>query len=88
MPLVNFMEAAVALTLEELLSESRYKNLHLTEKVKLDILAYTLNRLPCRYVVTDKGHLYARTDELRQQFKTDIVVELSKAIEYITAHPR
>lgn len=88
MDLVNYMEEAVKRSLEELLVESAYENIGLNEKDKLDVMAYCLNHLPPRYVVTEKGHLYNRVNELKQQFKTDIVVELSKAIEYIKANPR
>lgn len=88
MHLENFMEEAVKHTLEELLMDSLYGSLKLDEKAKLDIIAYALNHLPPRYVVTEKGHLFTRVDELKQQFKTDIVVELSKAIKHVKANPR
>jgi len=88
MQLINFMEEAVKRVLEELLTEEPYSEIKFTEKMKLDIIAYSLNRLPSRYIVSEKGHLYTRVDELRQQFKTDIVVELSKAIDHVKANPR
>ena len=88
MELVNFMEEAVDRILEELLRQEPYRSLALSGKEKLDVAAYTLNRLPPRYVVTEKGHLFTRAEELRQQFRTDIVVELSKAIQHIKANPR
>ena len=88
MQLINFMEEAVKHSLEELLKEPVYLSLRVDEKAKLDIIAYALNHLPPRYVVTEKGHLYTRVNELKQQFKTDIVVELSKAISHVKANPR
>ncbi len=88
MQLLNFMEEAVKHALEELLTESSYQSLKLDEKAKLDVMAFALNHLPPRYVVTEKGRLYTRVDELKQQFKTDIVVELSKAIQQVKANPR
>jgi competence protein ComFB len=88
MYLENFMEEAVKHTLEELLADPNYGTLRFDEKSKLDIMAFALNHLPPRYVVTEKGHLYTRIDELKQQFKTDIVVELSKAIKHVKANPR
>jgi len=88
MQLVNFMEEAVRRTLEELLEEPAYKNATFSDKVQMDILAYTLNHLPARYIVTEKGHLFTRVDELKHQFRTDIVVELSKAISHVQANPR
>jgi len=88
MKIVNFMEEAVKNSFEELLTGVPYITVYFTEKEKLDVMAYALNRLPPRYVVTEKGHLYTRVDELKQQFKTDIVVELSKAIKHVKANPR
>jgi len=86
--LVNFMEDAVKKALEEMLQSEPFKSDPLDEKTKLDVLAYTLNHLPPKYVVTEKGHLFTRINELKQQFNTDIVVELSKAISHIKANPR
>ncbi len=88
MQLSNFMEDAVKNALEEMLRTEPYRSFGFDEKVKLDIMAYALNRLPPKYVVSEKGHLFTRVNELRHQFNTDIVVELSKAIEYVKAHPR
>lgn len=88
MELVNFMEEAVKRALEDILQEPRYRALSLDEKTRLDIIAYALNHLPPRYSVTEKGRLYTRVNELKQQFTTDILVELSKAIEHIKANPR
>lgn len=88
MNLVNFMEEAVKNCLEELLSVAPYVSIGFEEKEKLDVIAYALNHLPPRYVVTEKGRLYTRVDELKQQFKTDIVIELSKAIKHVKANPR
>lgn len=88
MQLINFMEEAVRNTLEDLLTDPPYQSLKLDDKAKLDVMAFALNHLPPRYVVTEKGRLYTRVDELKQQFKTDIVVELSKAIQQVKANPR
>lgn len=88
MQLVNFMEEAVKRVLDDLLQENAYQSFQFDEKTKLDIIAFTLNHLPPRYVVSEKGHLYTRVDELRQQFKTDIIVELSLAINQVKANPR
>ena len=88
MKLVNYMEITAAQTLGEMLAEPEYANLSLTDKARLDILAVALNRLPTRYVVTEKGRAFARTDELRHQFMADLVVELAKAIAQVVANPR
>jgi competence protein ComFB len=88
MQLVNFMEEIVKKTLDDLLQEPSYSYLNLDDKAKLDILAYALNHLPPRYAVTEKGLLFTRLNEFKQQFTTDIVVELTKAIKRVEANPR
>ncbi len=88
MHLLNYMEEAAKRALEELLNEPPYQSASFSDKIKMDILAFALNHLPPRYVVTEKGHLYTRVDELKQQFRTDIIVELSKAIQHVQANPR
>jgi competence protein ComFB len=82
------MEEAARRTLEEMLEDSTYGEFKPVEKVKMDVLAIALNRLPPRYVVTERGYLFTRADELRQQFKTDLLVELARAIEQVRKNPR
>jgi competence protein ComFB len=88
MNLVNYMEDAVRSVLEEMLQEEIYAHLAENERVRLDVMAYTLNRLPPKYVATQRGQIYTRVQELRQQFKTDILVELTKAMQHVMANPR
>jgi competence protein ComFB len=88
MNLVNYMEEAACAILGELLQDPACASLRGNEKAKLDILAYALNRLPPRYFVTEKGQLFTRIQELRQQFKTDILVELTKGIQQVLNNPR
>jgi len=88
MHLINYMEAAACTALGELLQDPAYERIRTDEKAKMDVLALALNRLPPRYFVTEKGELYTRIQELRQQFKTDIVVELTKALQQVVNHPR
>ena len=88
MNLLNYMEEAVKRTLEEVLSQPAYEGMPFTEKERLDVCALALNHLPPRYVVTEKGHLFTRVEELKHQFKTDIIVELTKAIRQIKENPR
>ncbi len=82
------MEEAVLKTLDEMLSEPSYSDFKPSEKEKLDVMAITLNRVPPRYIVSDRGHLFSRVEELRQQFKTDLLVELTRAIEQVRKNPR
>jgi competence protein ComFB len=52
-----------------------------------DIKAITLNHLPPAYVVTEKGELYNKINQLAIQYKVDIMNELIKAIEIVSKNP-
>lgn len=86
MKLKNYMEDAVRNSLDELME--RRSNVCRCSRCKLDIIAYALNHLPPKYVVTDKGHTFTRVAEMTQQFGTDLVVALSKAIKHVNRNPR
>jgi len=58
------------------------------EKCRLDVMALALNRLPPKYVVTQKGHIYAQLEELELQFKVDVIKEIVKAIEVVRKNPQ
>ncbi|MCR2042809.1 late competence development ComFB family protein [Anaerosalibacter massiliensis] len=58
------------------------------EKCKLDIVAISLNNLPPQYVVTEKGELYKRVNNMNIQFEIDITREVIKSIEKVNKKPR
>ena len=58
------------------------------ERCHGDIVAYALNQLPPKYVVTPKGEVYSKTFILRSQHRTDIMAALAKAAAAVRAHPR
>lgn len=58
------------------------------EKCRCDIIAYALNLLPPKYVVTDKGEVYSKTFILRNQHRTDIMAALAKAAAVVRENPR
>jgi len=80
------MEDAVEDILNNTLSER--KDVCKCNKCKLDMMAWALNRLPSKYVVTSKGRIYTRLEEIGIQFKADIIREVAKAIEHIKKSPR
>ena len=85
MRLHNYMEDIVLNNLNLLLEK---ENMCKCEKCKLDIMALALNRLPSKYVVTHKGHIYAKLAELELQLKADVIRELTKAIEIVKNNPQ
>ena len=86
MKLKNYMEDAVRNTLDELLDKRAA--VCKCSRCRLDIIAHALNHLPPKYVVTDRGHAYTRVAEMAQQFGTDLIVALSKAIKHVSKNPR
>jgi competence protein ComFB len=58
------------------------------EQCRDDILAFALNRLPPRYVSSDLGHAYVKTQYMSSQLQSDIVSELARAAEIVRDRPR
>ncbi len=81
----NFMEEAVIYKTNDIL---KIMNICKCEKCKLDIIAIALNDLPSKYVVTQIGELYAKVNELTQQFEVDIETSIVKAAVQVARSPK
>ncbi len=55
---------------------------------KNDVIALALNELPTKYVVTQKGEVYARIDELSIEKEAEILTALAKAAKIVKEKPR
>ena len=86
MKIQNYMEDVVHDELELLLAER--DDLCKCNKCQMDMMVWALNRLPPKYVITDKGRLYTKLKEQEVQFKADVVKELTKAIEFVKKNPK
>lgn len=84
--LKNYTEDIVDDVLQDLLHE--YDFICKCEKCILDIKALALNELRPKYVVTDKGEVYTKLNELNHQFRTDVLTKLIKAIDIVHKNPR
>lgn len=87
MELKNYMEIIVEEAVDDELSrikEDWAKN----KRCRLDLMALVLNRLPARYVVTDKGRIMTKIKETEVQFQADILRELVRAIAMVKKNPR
>jgi competence protein ComFB len=80
------MEEAVDTTIEEILAHR--DDVCKCDRCKMDIKALALNHLPPKYVVTDKGYVYTKVNELVNQFKADITVAVTNALKIIRDNPR
>ncbi|MFV9567620.1 MULTISPECIES: late competence development ComFB family protein [Thermoanaerobacter] len=76
MHLKNYMEDAVEQMMDEVL-----KDLDVCKclRCRMDIKALALNNLPPKYVVSEEGELYVKTNELVRQFEVDIIKAITMA---------
>jgi competence protein ComFB len=86
MKIQNYMEDVVQDEMEQLINER--DNVCKCTKCKLDIMVWVLNRVPAKYVITDRGRLYTKLKEQEVQFKADVVKELTKAIDFVSKNPQ
>ena len=79
--LKNYMEDVVALLIDELIKD---RDMCKCEHCRLDIMAIALNRLVPKYIVTREGEVYAKTDLLSRQYRTDVIIQLLNAIDIVS----
>lgn len=84
--LVNYMEVVVDHTLPHMLKA--FPDFCACNECILDVKALALNNLQPHYVVTEKGELYTRIDEMRVQFEADVMKALVEAILRVKTQPR
>jgi competence protein ComFB len=82
----NLMEDIVKGCLKDLM-QHQASSLSLGEKEQSDVMAIVLNRLPAKYVSTQQGEVFAKT-QLRSQMETDVYRELSYAIDKVLQSDR
>lgn len=83
--LKNYMEDLVLKKTDEI---SNSMDVCKCEKCRLDIAAIALNSLPSKYVVTEKGELYAKINELEHQFEVDVETAIIKAAVIVGKNPK
>jgi competence protein ComFB len=81
----NYMEDLVADMLPAVLNRM---NVCQCDRCKYDIMAYVLNKMPPKYVVTRKGQLYTKLYAFQQQFEVDVVAAITTGAAIVSAHPR
>lgn len=81
---INYMEIWVKEHMEELLKDS---DICKCEKCKRDIYALSLNNLKPFYVATNRGRLITKASGMHQQLETDIIIEITKAINIVNNKP-
>ena len=86
MKIKNYLEVIVEDQVNKLLRDK--KDICKCEQCRLDMITLALNHLPPRYVVSERGHIHTKLDELGSQFQADVVREVLKAIKQISKRPR
>jgi len=81
----NFMEEAVNLYLDRWYKEA---DVCQCDTCRMDVTALMLNTLKPKYVVTDKGALYAQLDDFDPQYKIDFMTSMSQAANIVKNTPR
>lgn len=85
MDLKNLMENQVLNMIDRVLKDR--EDVCKCQRCRLDIAAIALNNLQPKYVVTDKGRLYAKVEALNYQNETNIIIEITKAIKKVGENP-
>lgn len=80
----NYMEEIVETSLDEILKDV---SMCACDRCRLDVIAKALNDLPPQYVVTRKGEVYSKINNLRAQFDVDIITAITKAAILVKRNP-
>ena len=81
----NYTEEAVRLYVERWFKEADCCQ---CDDCRLDVMAIMLNQLPPKYVVTDKGALFAQMDDFEPQNRIDLITLMTKAADQVRNRPQ
>ncbi|MCH5267435.1 MAG: late competence development ComFB family protein [Lachnospiraceae bacterium] len=82
--LVNLMEETVIQKLNQVWGETNYCKCN---KCRQDIVCYSLNHLPTRYVTSEKGTILHRFDTQTKQSDIEITACVCRAVELVGNKP-
>ncbi|NLL68186.1 MAG: late competence development ComFB family protein [Clostridiaceae bacterium] len=80
----NYMEEIVFAAMEDILKDI---NMCTCDRCKYDIAAKALNDLPPQYIVTQKGEIYSKINNLMAQFEVDVISAITKAAIIVKRNP-
>jgi len=81
----NYTEEAVKLYMSRWYKEA---DICQCDSCRLDVMAIMMNNLKPKYVVTDKGALYAQLDDFDPQNKIDFMTAMTLAVKIVRKSPR
>lgn len=82
----NVMETLVWNSLENVLDN--FPNACKCNICKCDIAAIALNNLTPKYVATEIGEIYSKTEILENQYRADVISAITRAIIRVMQYPR
>ncbi|HHW22484.1 MAG TPA: late competence development ComFB family protein [Clostridiaceae bacterium] len=80
----NYMEEIVLNTMDEILKDIKMCT---CDRCRYDIAAKALNDLPPQYIVTRKGEIYSKINNLKTQFEVDVISAITKAAIIVKRNP-
>lgn len=83
----NMMELFVNEEIECLVKQPSYNGCTCS-RCKADMMAYALNKLPTKYVVTYQGAAIAKVESTIPQNRADIIARVAEAAQVIAEYPR
>lgn len=81
----NYIERMVWNLLPEIMSNA---NMCQCEQCQVDVVAMSLNNIKPKYVVSEKGALYAKLNALEAQNEADVITQMAKACAIVKTKPR
>lgn len=81
----NIMEEIVLANVDNVLKNTGCCS---CDACRTDVITYTLNHLPPKYVTTEKGALLTSIDACVAQNAVDIVFSINQSAMYIKKHPK
>jgi competence protein ComFB len=80
----NYMEEIVLSAMQDILRDIKVCT---CERCRYDIAAKALNDLPPQYIVTQKGVIYSKINNLKSQFEVDVISAITKAAILVKRNP-
>ena len=81
----NYTEEAVKLYMDKWFEKA---DVCQCDICRMDVMAIMLNNLKPKYVVTDKGALFAQLDDFDPQYKIDFITIMNQAVKIVGNGPR
>lgn len=88
--LKNYSEVAVTEVFDDVLALLRKQSPNICDctRCREDVMAIALNRLPPRYIATDRGEIFTNVSFSRVGGKAEVIASLVHGFELVGKHPR